>query len=405
MLGLAVTLSAGIWFASFVAGWALRDGIATSFARMGADLVVVPRATLVNLTSSLLTVQPTDATLDIALQQELAAITGIARIAPQRLVPSLVDGHSVSMIAFDPEQDFSVQPWLAERRPGRLTDDAMIAGFGMPGKLGERLAVCGRPLRIDGRLAKTGVGPFDNAYFVSFDALAAIVAFCRSSGQPTAGSAASATPVSEAALVDAAQAPHAACAADLPLERVSAFLVQLAPSARIEDVKFAIARLPDIRIVEGNTVLTSSRQALNWLLAGIAVFAAVQVAALLTVLSLLFSATIKERYREFGLLRAVGATPNQLMTVVLGEAAIVTGLGGLAGLGLGAAILLSFARSLGFYFDLLGIPFAWPSISVLGTGAVAAVLFSTLLGLCGAVGPGWRLRRMEPYELIRTEAR
>ena len=120
MLGLAVTLSAGIWFASFVAGWALRDGIATSFARMGADLVVVPRATLVNLTSSLLTVQPTDATLDVALQQDLAAIPGIARIAPQRLVPSLVDGRSVSLIAFDPEQDFSVQPWLAERRPGAV---------------------------------------------------------------------------------------------------------------------------------------------------------------------------------------------------------------------------------------------------------------------------------------------
>ncbi|MGE3783725.1 MAG: ABC transporter permease, partial [Alphaproteobacteria bacterium] len=247
LLGLAVTLSAGIWFASFVAGWALRDGIATSFARMGADLVVVPRATLVNLTASLLTVQPTDATLDAALQRELTAIPGIARVAPQRLVPSLVDGRPASLIAFEADRDFSVRPWLAEHRPGRLADDSMIAGFGMPGKLGERLSVCGRPFRIDGRLAKTGVGPFDSAYFISFDALAALVAFCRGSGQKSGGNAAPA-PAGDAALVDAAQAPHAACAADLPLERVSAFLIQLAPSARVEDVKFAIARLPDVRI-------------------------------------------------------------------------------------------------------------------------------------------------------------
>ena len=62
-LGVAVMLGVGIGFASFVAGWALRDGMATSFSRMGADLVAVPRATLVNITASLLTVQPTDETL------------------------------------------------------------------------------------------------------------------------------------------------------------------------------------------------------------------------------------------------------------------------------------------------------------------------------------------------------
>ena len=62
-LSAAVMLGVGIAFASFVAGWALREGMATSFSRMGADLVVVPRGTLVNITSSLLTVQPTDETL------------------------------------------------------------------------------------------------------------------------------------------------------------------------------------------------------------------------------------------------------------------------------------------------------------------------------------------------------
>src|SRR5581483_4843085 len=40
-LVLAVMLGVGIGFASFVAGWALNNGIAISFSRMGADLVVV----------------------------------------------------------------------------------------------------------------------------------------------------------------------------------------------------------------------------------------------------------------------------------------------------------------------------------------------------------------------------
>src|SRR5437588_6632472 len=89
-LGAAVMLGVGIGFASFVAGWALREGIATSFARMGADLLVVPRATLVNITSSLLTVQPTEQTLPVNLAQQIAGIPGIARLAPQR-IPALVE--------------------------------------------------------------------------------------------------------------------------------------------------------------------------------------------------------------------------------------------------------------------------------------------------------------------------
>src|SRR5712692_6452563 len=118
LLGSAVMLGVGVGFASFVAGWALREGIATSFARMGADLVVVPRSTLVNLTSSLLTVQPTDQTLAADLAQQIAGIPGIARVAPQRIVPALVEGHAVNLIAFDPARDFSVLTWLEDRQPG-----------------------------------------------------------------------------------------------------------------------------------------------------------------------------------------------------------------------------------------------------------------------------------------------
>src|SRR6266852_6577989 len=79
LIGLAVMLGVGVGFAGFVAGWTLREGIATSFSRMGADLVVVPRGTLVNITSSLLTVQPTEETLDASVVAKIAGIDGIAR--------------------------------------------------------------------------------------------------------------------------------------------------------------------------------------------------------------------------------------------------------------------------------------------------------------------------------------
>jgi hypothetical protein len=114
---------------------------------------------------------------------------------------------------------------------------------------------------------------------------------------------------------------------------------------------------------------------------------------------------VQERYREVGLLRAMGAKPNQVMTIILTEAAIITGLGGIAGLGFGAAMLLLFARSLGFYFGLLGVPFSWPPLAVLQISAILAISFSAILGLVGAFLPAWRARRMAPYALIQAEGR
>ena len=405
-LGAAVMLGVGIGFASFVAGWALSEGMATSFSRMGADLVIVPRATLVNITASLLTVQPTDETLPAELGPRIAAVAGVARVAPQRIVPALIEGQTANLIAFDPTHDFSVLTWLEQSRGGSI--DGLIAGSRLAARLGATVSVCGLPVRVYGRLGKTGVGPFDDSYFLSFQTLADIVSFCRGSnahGNADPGLGPSPTPEQAAAAASMNHGDAKLCSPDLPLDRVSAFLLQLSPGAKMEDVKFALARLPEVKLVEGNGVLTSSRQALSTLLVGIALFTALELVALLILVSLLFSAIVQERYREVGLLRAMGANPNQVMTIILAEAAIITALGGLAGLGFGAAVLLMFARSLGFYFGLLGVPFAWPPLAVLQAGAVLAMVFSAMLGLAGAFLPAWRLRRMAPYALIQGEGR
>src|SRR5262249_58125942 len=84
---------------------------------------------------------------------------------------------------------------------------------------------------------------------------------------------------------------------------------------------------------------------------------------------------------------------HHVMTIILADAAVLPALGGLAGLGFGAAVLLTFARSLGFYFALLGVPFSWPPAAVLQIGAALAIVFSVVLGLIGAFLPAWRVRR------------
>lgn len=397
LLALAVMVGVGVGFASFVAGWALHAGTATAFSQMGADLLVVPRGTLVNITSSLLTVQPTDETLAVDLAKSLGAIAGVARVAPQRIVSILVDGQPANVIAFDPVRDFTVLSWFEDHHAGAIGTSDVIVGGRLPGGLGQTLSLCGKPLGVYGRLGKTGVGPFDKSYFLTFAALADLVAFCRGSGSKAGDRPG--TPGGGAGLEHAGAN---VCPPELEPDRASAFLLPLAAGAKIEEVKFELAQLPDVKLVEGNNVLTSSRQALSSLLIGIALFMALQITALMILVSLLFSAIVQERYREVGLLRAMGARPNQILAIILGEAAIITGLAGLAGLAFDAALLMIFARSLAFYFDLFGVPFSWPPAIVLQLAAIVAIVASAFLGVIGAFVPAWRVRRMPPLVLIHS---
>jgi putative ABC transport system permease protein len=391
-LGLSVTMAVGVGLAAFVTGWALRDGIATSFSRMGADLVVVPVGTLVNITSTLLTVQPTDQEFDATLAEKLRIIPGIAQVAPQRIVRAEVEGRSINLIAFDPAADFTVQPWLHEGQRLVATTQSLIVGERVENKPGEVLNICSRSMVIEARLGNTGVGPFDNSYFLSFPALDALIA-ARQKISVAAGVPISAKPV----------AGPVNCLPDLSPGEVSAFLLQLSPGASAGSVKFAVGQIPGLKIVAGNPVFMASRQALGSLFWGIAVFTGLLLLALLFLVALLFSAIVQERYRELGLLRAMGARPGQIMSIILIEAGLITSLGGLLGLGFGLSLVLAFARSLGFYFASLGVPFTWPPDWAIWLAAVVAMVFAACLGIVGASVPAWRARQQEPYLMIQTE--
>src|SRR5262249_11635689 len=173
-------------------------------------------------------VQPPEESRPADLAQRIAAIAGIAQVAPQRIVPALVEGHSVNLIAFDPAQDFSVQSWVEARQAGPM--EGLIAGAALPARLGETLSVCGMPMSVSARLAKTGVGPFDDSYFLSFAALADIVSFCRTSDARPAAKPAAPAKVDNVPAIDGMRHDDAkVCSGDLELDRVSAFLLQLSP--------------------------------------------------------------------------------------------------------------------------------------------------------------------------------
>jgi putative ABC transport system permease protein len=101
---------------------------------------------------------------------------------------------------------------------------------------------------------------------------------------------------------------------------------------------------------------------------------------------------VTERTSEIGLLRALGAQQRQILTLFLGEAMLLSALGGLAGLAIGVGI----AQGLHLIFPALPVHTPW-------LFAIVAELTATSIGLVAGVTPAMRAARLDPVEALHAE--
>lgn len=107
------------------------------------------------------------------------------------------------------------------------------------------------------------------------------------------------------------------------------------------------------------------------------------------VLANLFLLSVKERTKEIGIRRSVGATKRDIRLQFLGEAVIITTLGGLSGFGLGvlSSRLLTLVAQYPIYFS-------WKAFA---TG----LLLSWIVGIGFGLQPASRAANLNPIEAIR----
>jgi len=101
---------------------------------------------------------------------------------------------------------------------------------------------------------------------------------------------------------------------------------------------------------------------------------------------------VSERTAEIGLLRALGAREGQVLTLFLGEAMLLSALGGLAGLALGVGI----AQGLHWLFPAMPVHTPW-------LFALVAELSAVSIGLVAGVAPARRAARLDPVEALHAE--
>ena len=101
---------------------------------------------------------------------------------------------------------------------------------------------------------------------------------------------------------------------------------------------------------------------------------------------------VKERTSEIGLLRAMGATRRQILALFMAEAVTLAGIGGLAGLILGAGS----AWLIGFLIPALPTHTPWHYVFIAESLALA-------IGLLAGILPARRAAKMDPVEALRAE--
>ena len=111
-------------------------------------------------------------------------------------------------------------------------------------------------------------------------------------------------------------------------------------------------------------------------------------------------AAVVERTGELSMMRAIGASKAKILTLIAGEALLLTGAGSLIG------IVLALALGHGIeHWVKQFVPLAPPE-SLLSANAMIllqAIALGALVGVFGSLYPAWRASRLHPAEALKAE--
>ncbi len=376
VIGLCVAVATGSLFAATIVLRGVQHSLDVGRARLGADLVIVPAGYEISAQEAFITGQPSTFYMPADVKTDIAALPGVQQTSAQVFVETLSNASccigEFFLVGFEPDTDFTISPWLATHLDGKgLGPYDIIVGDRILLREGETVIFYGTAFKVVGVLERTGMG-IDRTVYVPMEGMRRMIADSA-----------------ELAEVTLAVAP----------DEISSLLISVAPAADVLDVAEMIeASLDNARVFTAsqlNQAVASQLQGVLGVTFGVT--AALWLMSLLTI-GLVFSLIVNERQRELGILRAMGARRQAVFRLVMGEAGLLTGLGGLGGLAAAGVLLAGFSRLIQLR---LHIPYLLPNwIEIIGA-SLLLLLLSLLTGALASLPPALASSKMEPYAAIR----
>ena len=314
--------------------------------------------------------------MDSDIFAKVKAVEGVKKASSQLFIKptSFICCYNVEtfLVAFVPESDFTITPWLQKNLKKPLVGNEVVVGSSLPVMSGDTLPFFGTQFTVAGTMEPTGMKFFDQSVFMTTEAAYSMAENSR----------------------DKSQQPL-----ELEKNRISAVLVQIQDGFTPDRIAIRIEHdIEGVKAIASDEVTSTVRRQLSGLLHGILIISAILWILALLMTGFAFYMIVNERQRELGLLRAMGARKGHVFSLIIAEAVVISLAGGIIGIAAGGSLLFAFKDII---IRNLKLPYLMPPLPVLGELITSAVFFALITGLLASLLPAVSASRMEPYDAIR----
>ncbi len=354
----------------------VQQGIETSKARGGADVMAVPTDAMqyIDETELLYTGAPAPVYMDKSITDEIASVDGVLKASPQFYGQTLDSGccsttGETRLIGIDPQTDFVVSALAGEKAVSELDETDIIVGSAVGGVTNNTLTIRDTKYRVVATMAETGT-EFDSSIVADIDLvrdisrnLAGYEHYWQKNGDPA--------DLVSCVMVDLDDSNAQALTAVKARINLSG---KATPLVRSEVADKATAQLQSVFFL-------------------LLVAAIVMAAVTLLQLFARFYSSVWDRKKELALYRAIGAGKGDLRKLIVGEAEALSVSGLIIGIVLGFA-----AQSvlLGVMQEGLAFPYTPPSATLCAAIVVVTVAAVEIVSILSIIVPLRQIERLDP---------
>ncbi len=340
--------------------------------RLGADILVVPMGARDFAEEVLLETKVKTFYMDRGVIEKVKEVEGIQEITYQTYLETILgvccDIPAAKVVAFDQNSDFIVKPWLNKILKRKLNKGEAILGYEAQENLGlldvESSVLFGNKFDIVGVLEKTGTG-LDHAIFISEENLDDIVdkgSSLLKKGQISL-------------IFTKVEEGYDPYKVGRNLENK---ILEVDVTTRSDMGKKIISTLKDINKVFLITIVLASVLSvfLTWTI---------------------FTAIVNERFREVGIMRAIGARGSHIVWMFVLEVFMLGLMGSVVGIIAGNYLSLTLSRIFTLLRDMAATLTLVERIEVSLLGLAVGV------GICiiGAISSILRIKKLEPLSALK----
>ena len=376
-LMLAAVIGSYALFVGLVLKASLNNGIGRMQERMGADLMIVPESSEIKARNILLTGEPEFFYMDVSVAKAVADIEGVECATSQFYFTSLSSdccSTRVQLIAFDPDTDFVINPWIDERVTSDVAGGSVIIGSEVTPLSNGKVKFYGSEYSVAGKLGETATG-LDHSVFMTRDTMHEI-------------------------LNDATDKGYQFLNPEDDSSWVSTVLIRVNGDADITEVEKEIYKNAEgIKFIETDKLISDVTVKLGSVENIINVTLTVLLVFSFLTMILFFSVIFHERKKEFAVLRILGTSSSSICLFSLAEGITIGAAGGIAGLVLGMLTVFPFNN---YIENSLDVPYLMPSVLAVILYGLAGVLVTTIFGSVSSFLSTLSLAHAETYYTMRA---